>query len=53
MTLQLALGHKILMGGYLTVKIPPELYFVDDVECIGFSPLIDQDAQCDFDHVLQ
>ena len=41
MTFQLTLGHKILLNGFLTVKLPPELHFVDDAACIEFSDGID------------
>ena len=33
----------------MTIKLPPQLTFIDDPECLSFSALIDQDATCEFD----
>ena len=35
------LGHKILQNGYLTIKLPPQLEFIESPECLAFSALID------------
>ena len=37
MTVEFLVGHKILQDGYLTIQLPPELYFVDDSSCRSFS----------------
>ena len=37
MTVEFLVGHKILKDGYLTIQLPPELYFVDDSSCLSFS----------------
>lgn len=52
MTIQFNLGHKILQNGFLTVKLPEELTFIDEPACLSFSDLIDQDADCIIDKEL-
>lgn len=49
MTVEFILGHKILQGGYFMMKLPPQLTFVDEPECLRFSEFIDQDAKCVID----
>ena len=51
MTFKLLVGHIILQNGYLTVRLPPELTFVNTPACLSFSAGIDSDATCDFDEV--
>ena len=52
MTVEFILGHRILQGGYFTMKLPSQLTFVDEPECLSFSDFIDQDAKCIIDKEL-
>ena len=49
MVIEFLAGHKILQGGYLTVQLPPELYFVEDSSCDSFSAGFDSASRCVFD----
>jgi len=48
MALSFKADHTVLQGGSILVSIPPELYFIEDAQCVSYSANIETQATCTF-----